>query len=409
MSTSVPPPVLTSTGYVIPEEADILSAVLADIDSAFGGRLNTSLSTPQGQLASSLAAIIADKDRSFLSYVNQVDPQYAQGRMQDAIAAIYFLTRIPARSTIVSCTCTGLENTVIPPATALAKDIYGNIYACDVGGTIDATGSIVLTFSNVVPGATPCPTGTLTMIYGTIPGWDTITNLVDGTLGNDVETPQAFETRRQASVAINAVGSVPSIFAAVAASGATLDPPNIPLDVYVTDNRTDVSMVVGGVSLLPHSVYVAVKGGNSDAIGAAIWRKASIGCNYNGNTTVTVEDTVGYVAPYPTYTVKYQVPDDYAIKFSVTIASNTQLPGDIETLIKAAIVAAFNGEDGGSRARIGGSIYASRFYAPVSSCATGVDIVSILVGYTAATSTSASVQIDQYPTITASDIQVLLI
>jgi hypothetical protein len=409
MATSVPPPVITDTGYEMPEEATILAAVLSDIDAAFGGGLNQELSTPQGQLASSLAAIIADKDRCFLSYVNQIDPQYAQGRMQDAIASLYFLSRIPARSTTVICTCTGLENTVIPATTALAKDTAGNIYACTVGGTIDATGSIELEFYNVVPGPTACPAGTLTAIYGSIPGWDTITNAADGALGNAVETSQEFEARRYASVSINSLGSISSIYGAVAASGADLDPPNIPLDVYVVDNRNDIATEVGGVTLLPHSVYVAAAGGDPDSIGMAIWKKTSVGCNFNGDTTVVIEDTSGYDAPYPTYTVKYQVPDDYAIKFRVSIASSPSLPANIVTLVKNAIVDAFAGLDGGSRARIGADIYASRFYYPVSTCATGVAIVSILVGHTTATANSVAVNIDQYPTLTVSDITVFLV
>jgi hypothetical protein len=48
--------------------------------------------------------------------------------------------------------------------------------------------------------------------------------------------------------------------------------------------------------------------------------------------------------------------------------------------IQNAIVGAFAGEDGGLRARIGSTVYASRFYAPVASLGSWVQIISIQVG-----------------------------
>ena len=59
--TNVPKIQITDSGLKLPTHQEILSGVLADINAAFGGGLNTeSLETPQGQLASSLAAVIAD-------------------------------------------------------------------------------------------------------------------------------------------------------------------------------------------------------------------------------------------------------------------------------------------------------------------------------------------------------------
>jgi hypothetical protein len=405
--SSVPEPVLGATGYVAPAEADVLAAVLADISSAFGGGLNTALSTPQGQLASSIAAVIGDKNNLFLDYVNKVDPRYSSGRMQDAHGYIYFMERVPSRPTTVQCLCTGLVGTPIA-LNAQAKDQANNLYVCSVAATIGSDGTVTTSFTNVVNGPTPCPAGTLDTIYGAIPGWDTITNVADGVLGNLVESPQEFEVRRKNSVALNAIGILPSVFAEVASSGKDLDPPNIPTDVYVTQNVTSENKTVKGVLLVPHSVYVAAEGGDTQAIADAIWRKTSGGCDYNGNTTVNVQDQDGYDAPFPTYAVKYQVPAGLAIKFLVTIAASDQLPSDVNTLIKNAIVDAFSGLDGGSRARIGQDVFASRYYSPVINSAAGVEIVSILVGTSTANANSVTVRIDQFPTITSNDIVVVI-
>ncbi len=91
--SSVPKLAFTDAGLVVPAETDILAGVQSDMNAAFGGGLNPALETPQGQLASSQAAIIGDKNNEIAYVTNQVDPQYADGRFQDAIARIYFLTR----------------------------------------------------------------------------------------------------------------------------------------------------------------------------------------------------------------------------------------------------------------------------------------------------------------------------
>ena len=65
-SSSVPPLEFTPAGVVLPQESAVLAGVQADYDAAFGGGLNPALETPQGQLASSQAAIIADKNAELL-------------------------------------------------------------------------------------------------------------------------------------------------------------------------------------------------------------------------------------------------------------------------------------------------------------------------------------------------------
>lgn len=291
MATTVPPPTFGPTGFVAPQAADVLAAVCADINAAFGGRLNldpvnapSSLSTPQGQLASTLAALIEDKNATFMYYASQTDPRYAQGRMQDAIGQIYFISRIPAMPTRVTCTCTGLPGTAIP-ANAQVQDSSGNIYVCVTGGTIPTAGSISLLFQNIVTGPVPCLSGSVTQIYSSVPGWSGVSNpggtdTDPTTLGRAVESAQAFEYRRQQSVTLNSVNMVQSVYAAVAASGLALSPANTPVDVFVTDNSTGIPQTVKGVVLARNSIYVAAKGGDPASIAKAIWQKKSPGCNY---------------------------------------------------------------------------------------------------------------------------------
>lgn len=401
--SSVPSIEFTQTGLLLPTEAAILSGVQADQNAAFGGKLTSALTTPQGQLASSTTAIIGDKNNKFAYFVNQVNPDYAEGFMQDAIARIYYLTRNPARPTAVQCECTGLEGTPIPVG-AQARSEDGNIYICTAGGTIPVSGTITLSFACAVDGPIICPADTVNRIYRAIPGWDTINNSTEGVPGALVESRADFAYRRQQSVALNAHGSLASIFANVLAV------PDV-LDGYAYENTTNAPILVGETdySLSPHSIYIAAVGGAAADIAQAIWEKKNDGSDMNGNTTVTVTDQTNYAYPYPSYPIKFNIPTSTPILFAVEIVDDPSLPSDIIDLIKAAIVAAFSGADGGPRARIGSTIFASRYYTPVSALGPAVGILSILVGIITPTLNSVTMGIDEAPTVTESDISVTLV
>lgn len=389
MTTSVPPPVFGPTGFIAPDESAVLAGVQTDFNAAMGGDVNPGLETPQGQLASSWTAIIGDKNAQFLEYVNGVDPAFADGRMQDAIGRIYFLERDPAVPTAVNATCAGLAGVVIP-AGSLAATTDGQRYASTSAATISVGGTVTVPFACVATGPIACPAGTLTTIYRAVPGWDSITNATDGAIGRNVESRADFEARRQASVALNARGTLPAI------RGAVLDVANV-IDAYATDNSTASPVVVGGVTIPAYALYVAAVGGSGQSIAEAIWRKKPPGIPYvtSGATAYTVLDaSSGYVLPYPSYTVYFTTPATLTVFVAVTITDSAAVPADAVTLVQNAVVSAFAGNDGGQRARIGGTVYASRFYAPIAALgAWASDIVSIKIGSANAPAASVTASI----------------
>ena len=380
--TNVPMPTFGDTGFTSPEELAIYAGVIADINAAFGGNMNTGQSTPQGQLATTLAAIIGAYNDLFVDFTNQVDPAYASGRMQDAIGRIYFLARRAATPTVVTATVSGATGTVVGVG-ALAKATDGTIYQALTAATIPPSGSIDMQFAALTSGPIACPAGSLNSIYRTIPGWDSITNATDGALGRDEESRSDYESRRALSVAQNATGILPSI------RGAVLGVDGI-VDAYVTENDTAADIVVGTQTVLANSVYVCVEGGTDDDVAYAIWSKKPPGCAYSGSTTVVVEDTnSGYVAP-PTYSVKFQRAASLAISFDVEIANGPDVPSDAETQIAAAISTAF-----ASYAKIGQRVYASSFVCPVAALGSWVRINAIEVNG----GPSQAVGINQFPTL----------
>lgn len=383
MTTSVPPIQFTSTGLVVPDESAILAGMQADLNAAFGGKLNFGTTTqpggapPQVQLAASFAAIAADADGVIAELIDQVDPDNATGFMQDAIARIYFLNRDPGLPTVVQCDCVGALGTLIPVG-AQGQDTSGNIYVCLDGGTIGASGTISLSFANIVNGPIPCPDTTLTKIYLAIPGWNTINNPAAGVLGANVESAADFEFRRQNSVAANGHGSLPSIYGEVFKVTGVID-------LYAIENVTDAPIVVGSTNytLVPHSLYVAVVGGEGADIANAIWTKKNEGSNMNGNTTVVVQDDSGYSFPKPTYDITFNRPTSTAYNFIVNIVNSSALPDTIEQDVQAAIAAQFNGTNGGTRARIGSLLLAASYYGPVATCegpSVPVQVLSIFLG-----------------------------
>jgi len=231
-------------------------------------------------------------------------------------------------------------------------------------------------------------------------GWDTINNPADGALGSAVESRGEFEYRRKNTVNIASSNSLPSIYSAIfSVSGV--------IDVHVAENNTGATVNIGSTSypLVAHSFVACVRGGASSDIGAALFLKKAPGSNMNGYTTVNIIDsTTGQ-----TYPMKFERPADLAIKFAVSVVNNPALPSDIVTLIKNAIINAFSGADGGTKVRIGATVYASRYYAPVAATSPLLDVIEILIGTITATATSVAVGIDQYPTITATDITVTLV
>jgi len=403
MTTNVPAITWVNGSPVLPAELDILSGVQEDINTAFGGGVNPSLQTPQGQLAQSETALIGQKNNEIAYIANQVNPAFASGIWQDAIGYIYFITRIPGDGTVVQATCTGAVGTVIPSG-AIAQDTSGYLYSSLAAATIPPSGSVTIEFQNQTQGPIACNIGALNTIYTAVAGWDTITNTTAGALGNYVESRADFEARRAASVAGNAVNSLQSIYGAVASLANVIG-------VLVVDNPSNGTVNYGPTSypLAPHSVCVSVAGGTSSDIAQAIWNKKPPGCNYNGNTSVTVYDN-NYSTPVP-YTVTYLTPTSVPVYFNVNIKNSSLLPANITTLAQNAVIQTFNGLDGsGPPVSIGSTSYSGRYYANINAISPNVNVIEVYLGTSASPTTlSLTMGIDQLPTLTASNILVTLV
>lgn len=358
MPTNVPAPQWTPNGFVAPAESALLEGALADMQAAFGGNLNPSLTTPQGQLATSLAAILGNVNDTFLFYASQVDPAFAVGRMQDAIARIYFIERNPAISTVLQVSCSGALGTSIQPGALLSDPSDGDLIICTMGGTIGTNGFVVLPFAYVIPGPEPVPP--VVAIFNGPQGWDSA-SVVSGVVGQNAETPAQFEQRRAQSVAANSMGNLPAVL------GAVLQVANV-TDAIAVENSAGTQILYGAsqVPIAANSIFVSVVGGSDAAVAQAIWTKKMPGCGMSGNRTVVVQDTnSGYNTPFPAYNITFERPYPTPCVLAVYVVNSPNVPGNATSLIQTAVINAWAGGDGGPKSRVGSNIYAMRFAAPI--------------------------------------------
>jgi hypothetical protein len=412
------------SAIVLGLQADINAAFGGGLNFPSGAPVAGTVAPPQSQLATSEAAIVGNTNDLLLALFNGVEPAYAAGRMQDAIGRIYFLTRIPGSATVVQCTCSGNPGVPIP-INAIAVDTSNNKYYCATGGEIPSSGSIILPFANATQGPIQCPATTLNRIYQAIPGWDSITNIDDGVIGSLVENRVNFENRRAQSVAANstniaastlgAILAVPNVIGAfvydngqkypvaygnptaiigaistttltvssvtkgTVSIGQAISGPGVTFGTTITAGSgtswtvspsqtvpSATALQLGGVSIPANTLYVAVAGGASAAIAAAMFSKKAPGCGWYGNTTATVYDTsYPYPSPGIPYGVSYTTPTNEEIYFSVSILNSPAVPANAATLIDNAILNAFIGGDGGTRAQMGSTILSSRYYSGI--------------------------------------------
>lgn len=403
MPTQVPKIKWRTEGPELPLERDILTGVQSDIDAAFGGGVNPSLTSPQGQLAQSLTAIISDKNDALALLTSMVDPDSSEGRWQDAIGKIYFLERKAGSGTLVMLEIVGLPGTVIPQGTR-ARNSSGYEFATRSTAVIAESSKVLVPAQCTQLGPIGVPANSVTQIVDTIPGWDLVNNPEAGIPGRFTESRTEFERRRRDSVALGGLNSTQAVRALVLAQDGVID-------CYAVSNDTKLEKKVGATDFVmqPNSILVTVSGGVPRDIAKAIWMKKSAGCGYNGDTTVTIEDDSYPEKPFPEYQVTYQTARQKLTYFKVVLTSDPDLPANITDLVKKAITDRFYGTKGGSRQRIGGKISASSYYCVLTDIDTTVVITSLTVGWSAApSSASVTAGVDEIPVVNNDTIIVLV-
>ena len=351
----------SKTGFEVSEIPELREQIASEWQNAFkeNGKplLNVDPETPQGQIIDSQVASVNQKDSEVLYLAQQFDPRTSEGRFQDALGEIYFITRKQAQNSFAICTLTGRQGTVIAKGALIQSEIDGTQWALNEDVTIPVGDTATGVFICTTAGAVEASAGTLNKIVTTVTGWDAVTNQT-ATVGTLEESQSEFEKRRSDSVAKNARSTVNAVYANVLELDGVIA-------CYAVDNKKNISETIDGYTLTPHSIFVAVIGGDNEEIAKAIYDNLSAGCDYNGNTSVDITNEYSGAVE----TVKFYRPANYDIYVNVQIQDNGSLPDDYEDLIKEAVYNNFYGLDTETkingnailRLKMNDDLYSSRF------------------------------------------------
>lgn len=388
------------TGVVVPTTQEVRDDVAKSVQAAFkindsDPELNIDPSSPMGQVVDIITSEAQAKNAEVAFLANQFNPRTATGVWLDALAGLYGLERKVSEPTVVTCTCTGLQGTVIPYG-AIVQDTQGNQLRHSTAGgvTIPSSGVIATTFATVEHGAIEIGAGTVTKIVTVVAGWDTVTNASAGVTGRDVEPDGELLNRMKQSYAINANGTVANMQANLAALDGVLD-------CVVLENYTNQPQVQYGITLTAHSVAVCIVGGEDDAIAQTIFERKSAGCGTVGQHQVTYVDTEHFNATYT-----YNIVRPTAVPFNIEVSFFDEDMDEItQSQVKAALISDFLGELENARVKLATTVYASRFYRCIQAVTTS-PIKQIQVGINdGALGASVDVPADESPTLSADTIE----
>ncbi|OBU13001.1 baseplate J/gp47 family protein [Morganella psychrotolerans] len=394
----IPPVEITPKGILAPTTQEVTAGLWQLMRGCFGDNINPDADTPQGQLVTTLTAIITDERNFMIGLLNSFDPRYASGSMQDAIGYIYFLQRKQATRSAAELTFTGLSGMTVPVGFEV-QDEQGRTWLTDAEDTIKSTGTVTVNASCADVGSNDAPADTVNRITRNITGVDSVTNEKAAIPGRNAESRQEFEFRRQQSVAINGKNTNQATYGAVS---------NIKdvIDCYVIDNPTDGTVTVGKTNypLIRNSIAVSVVGGDDDEIAKMILTKAGTGCAFVGNTEVTYEDKENFPYMPPTYKVKFIRPEHVPVEFVVVFEDKSLLTYQEKESVKYAILEEF--KSGRGKGQIARRLIASDYICTVAQSAAN-RLLSVQVSRKDGQAGNyVDFGIDEFPVLSPDDIRI---
>lgn len=174
--------------------------------------------------------------------------------------------------------------------------------------------------------------GEITDIVTLVPGWNTVNNLQEASLGRLMETDAELRERYKSGVYALGAATLPALQANLEARvlGVT--------SVRVFENDSDV---VDGVGRPPHSIHVVAEGGLDSDIAAAIFQYKAAGIDTFGDVVVMVEDLEG-----TEHEIRFDRPDPIYVWIDATITllppTEEAFPPDGFTQIQNNLLAAGN-------------------------------------------------------------------
>lgn len=392
---------IDTTGVIIPDTGDLLTGVQDEYKEALGNNLIVTPETPQGVLITAETVARDAVVRNNAALGNQINPNLAGGVFLDAICALTGLERARgSRSIISDVLLTGVPSTIIPSGVQ-AQTILGDIFESINSVVLDVTGNAVVDFQALEIGAVGAPAASLNQIVTGVLGWENVTNPNAAVLGASEQTDQALREKRRLTLALQGVAISEAIISAL------YDVPEV-RSLKFRENVTNITKLIDGISLLPHSIYVCIDGGVDTDIAMALLDNKSCGANWNGSTTINVIDP----ASGQSYPVKFSRPNEIPILIKVTVQADSSFLDPI-TAVKKAIVDYANGNiDGEAGFVVGGPVSAFELAGAINIQAPGIYVTKIQttkVSIGVFSSDEIPIEINEVARIIESNIQVIIL
>lgn len=302
--------------------------------------------------ASSLSAMDLENQIAFL--IKQMNPLTAEGEWQDKLYYLIGLTRRQATYTIVSRTCEGTPNTVIPAGSLMienagTKDQFRNNDPINIGENGKGLGS----FTAEESGAIDLPEDAMINIVTPLANLSGVYyeegNVIN--IGKDYETDQEFRERWLLTSSTAGANTEDGL------RKALLELVNTKSDLKIFENRTN--QTVDGLE--PHTQRIVINSAYDDeTIAQTIFDKLVDGnmAGLQGSISITVSDSEGQ-----TETIKFDraAVQDIYLKVRVSIRSGVSL-ATAQTNIKENIMKYISNHSFDMGSKIFANMFASSVY-----------------------------------------------
>lgn len=318
-------PYIDEAGLHIPSYVDIRDAFVADARRIFGQDIYLENDSADYQYISVIALRHYDTLQALQLAYNSRSPGTATGSALDATVKLNGIRRKPASYSTAPVVLTGKGGTII--TNGIIQDAGGFTWSLPAAVTIGASGaaSVVATcqtLGNI--GALP---GEINKIMTPTAGWYTVTNTAAASPGQAVEADSSLRARQAASTANPSTTVLDGIYGELfSLAGVTR--------LVIYENDTNLYDENG---LPPHSLTVAIEGGNDTEIARAIHNHKTPGAYTNGTTALLVMNDRGQ-----NVLIRFYRPTYYDIAVTVNIKQLAGYTSNTLETIKKNIAAYLN-------------------------------------------------------------------
>lgn len=328
---------ITSTGVIVPDTSVIRDEVVSEWRAAFGQDLVVTSETPQGAM---ITIDVESRDgmvRNNAELANQINPDIAGGVFLDAIWALTRGRRRSAtRSVLSGVEFRGIPGTVISSGSVAVVESTGARFLTSIDLVIGPSGLVTGQMVAEETGPIAAPAEALNQVASSVLGWEQVNNPTSAALGVNRETDIASRKRRRNTLALQSISLPEAVISRVYGVDGVRS-------MTFRDNDTSSTQVIDGVTLLPHSVWACVDGGEETDIATALLASKTGGAGWNGDVLVSLIEPASGQA----YSVRFDRPEELSRVLRITVKPTTL---DAQTIILQAVAqyqsGELDGEDG---------------------------------------------------------------